>query len=220
MIIAARRPLRPIRLGFLQRRFGLGRRRDRQVRGAVAQHERHAIAFADRERGHRLEILAAMRGRRAQHQQVRAGNRDQIAVGAAAHPRHHPAVIETDHQLRAEFDAAAFAHDDARKLRPFADARHEVDHRGGAGWGLESRLQDHRVGPVAPRDTHIRLIDRDDLPAPVLGLAQQGGEAGVRIESRRAQPVDGTVFRDQCGGAAIADQRIVFDSQGSLLVLI
>src|SRR5688500_5554252 len=65
---------------------------------------------------------------------------------------------------------------------------------------------------MAPRP---RLgIGRRDAPAAVLGRAQERREAGRGIEARPAQPVDRAIARDERGGLAVADQRVVFDAGG------
>src|SRR5439155_20438093 len=51
-------------------------------------------------------------------------------------------------------------------------------------------------------------------PAAVLGLAQQGGEAGAGVEARQAQPIDRPVAAHQGGGVTIAEQGIILDARG------
>ena len=48
----------------------------------------------------------------------------------------------------------------------------------------------------------------------VLGLPEQGGEAGVRVEAGEAAPVDRPVAADQGRGFAIADQAVIFNLAG------
>jgi hypothetical protein len=43
--------------------------------------------------------------------------------------------------------------------------------------------------------------------------AKQRRETGVRIKSRPAQPINGTIAVDQRGRLAVADARIVFNRQ-------
>ena len=52
---------------------------------------------------------------------------------------------------------------------------------------------------------------RADPPVPVVLVAEQGGEAGVGVESRQAQPVNGAVAADQRGGLHVPDQCVVLD---------
>jgi len=46
----------------------------------------------------------------------------------------------------------------------------------------------------------------------MFGIAEQGGEAGVGVEARPAEPVDGTVAPDQRRGLAVADEGIILDA--------
>ena len=50
--------------------------------------------------------------------------------------------------------------------------------------------------------------------AAVLVGAQQRRKAGIGVEARPAQPIDGPVARHQGGRFAVADQCIVFDARG------
>src|SRR5260370_7569207 len=54
---------------------------------------------------------------------------------------------------------------------------------------------------------------RRNEPAAVLSCPEQGGKARGRIKPRPAQPVDRAVAADQSCRLAVADQRIVFDSE-------
>jgi hypothetical protein len=47
----------------------------------------------------------------------------------------------------------------------------------------------------------------------VLGAAEEGREAGVRVEPREAEPVDGAVRADEGGRLGVADDRVVFDPE-------
>src|SRR5262245_52762848 len=78
--------------------------------------------------------------------------------------------------------------------------------------GLENRLQHHRAVVVRAADPW-RRIGWTDAPAPVLGRAEQSSKAGVAIEPRPAQPIDGAVATNESRGDAIADQRIILDAQ-------
>src|SRR5215467_2506183 len=50
-------------------------------------------------------------------------------------------------------------------------------------------------------------------PPAVIGFPEQGGKTRSRIETGPAQPIDRAVTADQSCRLAVADQRIVFDSQ-------
>src|SRR3984893_12343211 len=54
---------------------------------------------------------------------------------------------------------------------------------------------------------------RRNKPPAVLGCPKQRGKARGRIEAGTAQPVDRPIATDQGCRLAVADQRIVFDSQ-------
>src|SRR5690606_24251877 len=74
-------------------------------------------------------------------------------------------------------------------------------------------LQDQRPLAIAAGDAGGR-VDGGDLPAPVLRPAEQGGEAGAGVEARPAEPVDGSVARDERRRLAVADQGVVLDARG------
>jgi hypothetical protein len=58
---------------------------------------------------------------------------------------------------------------------------------------------------------HLRRGLGGDLPAAMLGLAQNGRKAGLAVEARQAEPVDRSVPPDQRRGAAIADHGVILD---------
>src|SRR4051812_22144546 len=57
-----------------------------------------------------------------------------------------------------------------------------------------------------------------NLPATLLGGAQEGGKARPRIEARQAQPIDAAVTADERGGVGVADQRVILDFHDGWLV--
>ncbi len=71
-------------------------------------------------------------------------------------------------------------------------AVHQPDHTIGC---VELRLQDQGLAPVTA-DNAISGADRGDPPEPVLLTPQQRSEAGARVETRQAQPVDRPVPAD------------------------
>src|SRR5215472_7784653 len=86
---------------------------------------------------------------------------------------------------------------------------HEVDERGGVA-GRELGLEDQRVVAIAPPDPRLR-VDGRDLPASVLGRAEQRGEARAAVETRPTQPVDRAVAADQRRRFAVANERVILD---------
>ena len=55
------------------------------------------------------------------------------------------------------------------------------------------------------------LFIRSDQPASVVLVAEQLGEHAVRVETRQAKPVDGTVEAHQGRGLAITDKRVILN---------
>jgi len=77
---------------------------------------------------------------------------------------------------------------------------------------LEFGFEDEGAGTIAPRHAERRML-WSHQPAAVIGFPEQGGKARGRIETGPAQPIDRAVTADQSCRLAVADQRIVFDSQ-------
>ena len=132
------------------------------------------------------------------------------AVLALLDPGNIGAEAEADHQLHPHPDPAANAAHQPHHVGGVAARRHEIDQVDRAVSGLEPRLQDQRIVPIAARGARD-LPRRRDQPAAVLLGAEQRGKAGIGIEGRPAQPVDRSVAADQRRGLAIADQPIIFD---------
>ena len=76
-VAAAVGPVAPVGLGVLERLLRVDGLRRRLVGGEPGQHERHPLAFRDRERRHGVEVLAAQRHRGAQAERVRPGGEDE-----------------------------------------------------------------------------------------------------------------------------------------------
>src|SRR6185437_3745093 len=76
----------------------------------------------------------------------------------------------------------------------------------------EHGLQDEGGATIGSLDLRRRALRRDQ-PASVLRATEKGGEAGRRVESRQAEPVDGAVPSDERRGLTIADERIVLDRE-------
>ena len=66
--------------------------------------------------------------------------------------------------------------------------------------------------------TLIDFMPVRDQPTAMLAGAEQRRKARLRIEPRPAQPVDRAVARYQRGAAAIADQRVIFDGSGHVVL--
>ena len=92
------------------------------------------------------------------------------------------------------------------------DHRHEVGDANGTAVTNELALEDQRLVSVSL----LRLAHRHrraNGPRSVLVVADQPREAGIRVEARNAQPVDGAAARDQRGGVRIADETVVLDAR-------
>ena len=77
---------------------------------------------------------------------------------------------------------------------------------------LELRLQHQRLVPVTAADRHDRPTRRD-LPATVVLVAEDRGEAGSGVEPGQAEPVDRAVPADQRRGVLVTDDGVVLDRQ-------
>ena len=135
-----------------------------------------------------------------------------------AHPGQHLAVAEPDPQHALHLDHAAHAVHDPDQQRRLAAAtrRHEVGDPHGAAHGLPLGHQHQRVALVVPGDLTApgrRPLGGGgaDPPLAVPLVAQQGGEAGVGVEPRQAEPVNVAAAVDQRRGLHVADQCVVLD---------
>ncbi len=95
---------------------------------------------------------------------------------------------------------------------------HEVDERGSSFNALEARLQDQRVGLISPCYSD-RSILRGNKPSAMFRRAEESGITGVRIEPWPTQPIYGTIATDQRGRLAVADKRVVFNTQRHTVIL-
>jgi hypothetical protein len=206
-------PVAPDRFGRFECRHCIDRFRHARVRRSVGKQKRNGLAGRDVEAGDRLHAFASHRNARTHDRHIGPDDGLQAAVGEPAHPWNRRSVVEPENEFHAHRDASLAADDEAHQIRYRFAHRHEVDHPDGAVGGLEICFEHQRAGAIAPRHDRIVIL-RCNLPAPVLWGPEQRREAGRGIEPRPAQPVDGTVTRDQCRGLAIADQCIVFDAAG------
>ena len=179
------------------------------VRRKPGQHKRDAVAFRDGEIRHRGQIFAARFNRRAQDQGIGPGDRFEPAV-AFAHPGNDVAVIEPDDQLHLHPHAAAQAFDDADDVRIFSARRHEIDQPHRAFGRFDFRFEDQRVTPItAARRGDFSL--REKSPSPIFPVAQERGEAGARIEARKAKPIHATIAADERPRLRVAQECVIFD---------
>ena len=178
LALRRRSPVAPEGLAVLQRLFRVDRCRHVEMRGTVAQHERHGLALGEGKQRHGLEVLAAERRWRAQDGHVGAGHGAHRAVVEPRHPGSRGAVAEAQHQLHADLHLALVAAHDADQVGRLAVRRHEVDQSDRAAIGLEGGLEDQGIGPIAAPGGPDVLVRRDQ-PEAVALAAQQRGEAGV-----------------------------------------
>ena len=120
---------------------------------------------------------------------ARSGRRSRAARRRSGAPTARRAVVEADRQVGRDLDLTAHALDDPDEDRVLLPRRHEVDDANRALGQLEGRLQHERVGPV-PACYPLRLVSRREQPATVLGVPEQGREAGAGVEAGEAEPVD------------------------------
>jgi hypothetical protein len=211
LVAAAPGPVPPPGLGRRDRRHG--------VRSAAAlgelrmprQNERHPLTRAHGELGDRAEVLPAGLGRGGQADRVGPGEAVQVIAGPL-HPRHHPAVVEAEHQVHPHRHPAGNSLDHPDHAGVIGAPRHAVHQPDHALAGAELGLQHQGLAPVAAGHA-VGAAGRGDPPEPVLLTAQQRGEAGAGVEPRQAQPVDRPVPARQRGGMPVADHRVVLDRQ-------
>ena len=96
---------------------------------------------------------------------------------------------------------------------------HAVDDPDGSLFGDELRLEHQGVPPVVAVGGQARSLGGDP-PRSVVLVTQELGEACPGIESRQAEPVDGSVPSDQGDGVQIADDSVVLDGKRHDSVLV
>ncbi len=172
LIIASAGPVGPEALGVLQRLQRIDRRGHRQMRGAVAEHERHGLPGLDLELGDRRHILAAGLDRRAQHRHVRPADRQQRrAVLGPLHPGNARAEAEADHELHAHLDASA-------------DAAHEANEIGGIAAGGRA-AHGHEIDQRRRRPRRFQIASRGSAYCP--GSGARCSQAGLQAPSAIAR---------------------------------
>ena len=138
-------------------------------------------------------------------------------IGPAAHPGARRAVAEADDPLVDHPNGAVEPLDATQHVGAPVGDRHEVGHPHGPRGGAMHRLEDEGAVDVAARGDGV-LVDRTEQPAAVVGRAEQCGEAGVRVEAWQAQPVDRPAPADEGGRAEVAQDGILLDRRGHVLV--
>ena len=76
--------------------------------------------------------------------------------------------------------------------------------------GLPFGFEHERVWAVAAAALP-GINARSDDPAAMVGVTENGGEAGAGVEARKARPVDRAVTSDECCRLQVADQAVVLD---------
>ena len=149
------------------------------MRGAVGEHEGNGVALADLEIGDRRQVLAAGLDRRPQHRHVLPADREQRrAVLALLDPGNIGAEAEADHQLHVHPDPAANAAHQPHHVGGVAARRHEIDQVDRAVSGLEPRLQDQGVVPIAARGA-------GNLARPARSASGRASRCREALQSRR-----------------------------------
>ncbi len=181
-----------------------------QVRRIPSEAEGNSLPAPDRELGDGRVAYATRLDRCAQHERVRAGHGDQGTIDVT-HPGDDLAVVESDREVHPHGDVAADPFDDADDVHGLVADRHEVDDPYRALGCVELGLEHERVIAVSPT-RGAATGSRCDLPASVVLVSQERGEARAAVEPRCAQPVDRAVVADERGGLRIADHGVLLDS--------
>jgi hypothetical protein len=176
----------------------------------MAQRKIDSFPCGDGELGEMAPASRAKSYRRAQDQAVGSSDRLQTSVVVPAHPWHDRAITETDDELGAQFDAAAYAAHQADKMRTLDFRRHEIGDDSNAAGRLDRGFENQRMAAIRARHFNAR-IGGCDRPSAVVRGAEEIGETGGRIEARPAKPIDRQVAPDEGGRLGIANDRIVFD---------
>jgi hypothetical protein len=208
LVGAAGDPAAPEVLRVVEGVLGVDRRRRAGIRPVPGEDERHPLARGHLELGDRALAAPLELDRGVEPQRVRPGDGVPAAV-RAAHPRHHPPVVEPDDELARHPHPPADPFDDPHEVGRVPSRRHEVEDPDGALVGLPHRLEHEGVVEVAPG--RLTADPGGDPPAAGLRPAEQRGEARRRVEARQTQPVDRAVAADEGGGLQVADDRVVLD---------
>ena len=119
------------------------------------------------------------------------GNRQQRAILGPPDPGDIGAEAEADHQLHPHLDPARDAAHQPDDVGGVAARRHEIDQRDHAVGGLEPRLQDQRIVPVAARGSVTSpagaISQRPCLEVPS-NAAKQASESKAGQHSQSIDP--------------------------------
>ena len=212
LVVDAAGPLAPPGLGVAEGLDRVDAARGRPVRGVPGEHEGCPLALGHGEVGQGGPVLAPHRDRGAQPDRVGPGDRVQRPV-FVPHPGDDRAVVEADGQVHPHPHPPLDPLHDPGHVRVPVARGHAVDHPDHPVVGPVLGLQHQGVALVAAAD----LPDtpgRGEQPAAVGAVAEQGGEAGRRVEPGQAQPVDRPLPAHQPGRVGVADQGVVLDGRG------
>ncbi len=104
--------------------------------------------------------------------------------------------------------------DTTHDVRPAVADRHDVEDAHPSGRGGPDGLQRERVADVAARHDLGGGVLRRELPPSVVGCAEHGREAGWRVETWQAEPVDAAVVRDEGRGMQVPDEGVALQRHG------
>ena len=180
------------------------------MRCSVGKDKGDRVTGSDGELTDGLATSRAQRNRRAQYNHIRPRHGAERLVLAPRDPRDRGSVIEADDQFRPHRDFAALAKDNPHQIRRFTARRHEFYQRYMTLSRFYVCLKDERVVPIPTRGACVRLARCKD-PTSVFRSAKQRRKAGATVKAGPAQPIDGSVARDQRARLAISQQGVIFD---------
>jgi hypothetical protein len=152
-----------------------------------------------------LEPLTPNANRRAQDNHVWPRNCTQASILQPSDPWRKCTIAKAEYQLHMHVDAAALTHYESDKVGGCASQRHEINEADAAFLRRKAGLENERVATVAANAPALLRVGRCNQPAAVTRVSEQGGEAGIRIETRPTQPIDRSISPDQSGRFAVAN---------------
>jgi hypothetical protein len=118
------------------------------VGNAMAQRKIDRFPGGNGELGEMSPASRAKSYRRAQDQAVGSRDRPQTSVVVPAHPWHDRTVTETDNELGAQFEAAAYAAHQADKMRALDFRGHEIGDDGDAAGRLNRGFENQCMAAI------------------------------------------------------------------------